>query len=71
MVKQLRMRKATTPNRKGRKLVMMIMLMCSPDSHSGEGIDMKELLHNIECNNLLENRKRCLDNLDTMKKVSK
>jgi hypothetical protein len=27
------------------------------DSHGGEGIDVEELLRNIECEDLLENRK--------------
>jgi hypothetical protein len=37
-----------------------------PDSHGGEGVDVEELLRNIECQDLLENRKRGLDNLEMM-----
>jgi hypothetical protein len=42
-----------------------------PDSHGGEGIDEEELLHNIEHEDLLEYRKRGLDNLEMMDKASK
>jgi hypothetical protein len=42
-----------------------------PDSHGGEGIDVEELLHNIERDDLLENRKGGLDNLETIEKTSK
>jgi hypothetical protein len=42
-----------------------------PDSNGGEGIDVKELLRNIEREDLLENRKRDLDNIETMEKTSK
>jgi hypothetical protein len=41
------------------------------DSHGGEGIDVEELLHNIKCKDLLENRKRGWDNLEMMEKASK
>jgi hypothetical protein len=41
------------------------------DSHGGEGIDMEELLHNIEHGDFLQNRKRGFDNLETMEKASK
>jgi hypothetical protein len=41
------------------------------DSHGGEGIDVEELLHNIERKDLLENRNSGLDNLETMEKASK
>jgi hypothetical protein len=41
------------------------------DIHGGEDIDVEELLHNIEHEDLLENKKRDLDNLETMEKVSK
>jgi hypothetical protein len=41
------------------------------DSHSGEAIDVEELLRNIEREDLLENRKRVLDNLETMEKATK
>jgi hypothetical protein len=41
------------------------------DSHGGEGIDVEELLCNIEREDLLENRKRDLDNLEMMEKASK
>jgi hypothetical protein len=41
------------------------------DSHGGEGIDVEELFHNTEHEDLLENRKRGLDNLETMEKASK
>jgi hypothetical protein len=42
-----------------------------PDSNGGEGIDVKELLRNIEREDLLENRKRDLDNIEMMEKTSK
>jgi hypothetical protein len=41
------------------------------DSHGGEGHDVEELLHNIEHEELLENRKRGFHNLEMMEKVSK
>jgi hypothetical protein len=41
------------------------------DSHGGEGIDVEELLHNIEHKNLLNNRRGGLDNLEMMEKASK
>jgi hypothetical protein len=41
------------------------------DSHGAEGIDVEELLHNIERDNLLGNRKRGMDNLEMMEKASK
>jgi hypothetical protein len=41
------------------------------DSHGGEGIDVEELLLNIGLMDLLENRKRGLDNIETMEKASK
>jgi hypothetical protein len=41
------------------------------DSHGGEGIEVKELLRNIECEELLESRNRGFDNLETMEKASK
>jgi hypothetical protein len=42
-----------------------------PDSHGSEGIDVEELLRNIEHEDLLENRNKGLDNLEMMEKVSK
>jgi hypothetical protein len=41
------------------------------DSHGGEGIDVEKILCNIEHEDLLENRKRGLDNLETTEKVLK
>jgi hypothetical protein len=41
------------------------------DSHGGEGFDVEELLLNIEHEDLLESRKRGLDNLEMMEKASK
>jgi hypothetical protein len=41
------------------------------DSHGGEGLDVEELLHNIECKELLENKKRGFDKLEIMEKMSK
>jgi hypothetical protein len=60
MVKHERMRKATAPNRKGRKLAILSMR-----------IDVEELLRNIEHEDLLENRKGVLDNLEMMEKALK
>jgi hypothetical protein len=42
-----------------------------PDSNGGEDIDVEELLHNIERKDLLNNRKRGLDKLETTVKASK
>jgi hypothetical protein len=41
------------------------------DSHGGEGIYVEELLRNIERDDLLENRKGGLDNVETMEKAWK
>jgi uncharacterized protein YqgQ/transcription elongation factor Elf1 len=41
------------------------------DSHGGEGIDVEELLRNIEHEVLIENRKGGLDNLEMMEKALK
>jgi hypothetical protein len=40
------------------------------DNHGGEVIDVQELLYNIKRDELLENRKRGFDNLETMEKTS-
>jgi hypothetical protein len=39
------------------------------DSHGGEGLNAEELLRNVAHEELLENRKRDLDNLQTMEKA--
>jgi hypothetical protein len=41
------------------------------DSHGGEGLDVEEFLRDIMREELLENWKRGLDNLETMEKVLK
>jgi hypothetical protein len=41
------------------------------DSHGGDSLDVEELLCNIQREELLENRKRGFDNLETMEKASK
>ena len=40
------------------------------ESHGGEGLDVEELLRNVAREELLENRKRGLDNIETMEKAS-
>jgi hypothetical protein len=63
------MHKRTTPNRKRRK-AMMILIICSTE-HGGDDLDVEELLHNIQLEELFENRKRGFDNLEMMEKASK
>jgi hypothetical protein len=71
IVKRERMHKAMTPNRKVRKMAMMILLMCCMIVMVVKALMWKKLLCNIEHHDLLENRKRGLDNLETMEKASK